>query len=174
MGLEYRDLEDSTRTLMLAEIERDVAANTLYISKRLTVLGQAQYPALLQGAARGGSDETLARQLRTLLNDLEDPRPTKSGRLSKPRKMPKDAHEMLAEGEFNRFYIRAVCRRVIEEALPKAPGPERVARAIHRALTARRPRVRYPVGPDAPPIVLARRLLPDRLSLWLLRRYFQV
>ena len=68
----------------------------------------------------------------------------------------------------------ARCRRVIEEALPKAPGPERVARAIRRALTARRPRVRYPVGPDAPPIVLARRLLPDRVSLWLLRRYFQV
>jgi len=68
----------------------------------------------------------------------------------------------------------ARCRRVIEEALPKSPGPERVARAIRRALTARRPRARYPVGPDAPPIVLARRLLPDRLSLWLLRRYFQV
>ena len=66
------------------------------------------------------------------------------------------------------------CRSVIEEALPKAPGPERVARAIRRALTARRPRVRYPVGPDALPIILARRLLPDRLSLWMLRRYFRV
>jgi NAD(P)-dependent dehydrogenase (short-subunit alcohol dehydrogenase family) len=68
----------------------------------------------------------------------------------------------------------ARCRRVIEEALPKAPGPERVARAIRRALTARRPRIRYPVGPDALPIVLARRLLPDRLSMWLLGRYFRV
>jgi NAD(P)-dependent dehydrogenase (short-subunit alcohol dehydrogenase family) len=68
----------------------------------------------------------------------------------------------------------ASCRNVIETSLPKAPGPERVARAIRRALTARRPRVRYPVGPDALPVVLARRLLPDRASLWLIRRYFRV
>jgi NAD(P)-dependent dehydrogenase (short-subunit alcohol dehydrogenase family) len=66
------------------------------------------------------------------------------------------------------------CRSVIETSLPKAPGPERVARVIRRALTARRPRARYPVGPDALPVVLGRRLLPDRASLWLIRRYFRV
>jgi NAD(P)-dependent dehydrogenase (short-subunit alcohol dehydrogenase family) len=68
----------------------------------------------------------------------------------------------------------AACRRVIEASLPKAPGPERVARVIRRALTARRPRARYPVGPDALPVVLGRRLLPDRASLWLIRKYFRV
>jgi NAD(P)-dependent dehydrogenase (short-subunit alcohol dehydrogenase family) len=68
----------------------------------------------------------------------------------------------------------ASCRRVIEAALPRAPGPERVARAIRRALTARWPRARYPVGPDALPVALGRRLLPDRASLWLIRRYFRV
>ena len=53
------------------------------------------------------------------------------------------------------------CEEVIRESLPKAPPPEVVARAIHRALTARRPRVRYAVGADSFLVPLARRLLPD-------------
>ena len=66
------------------------------------------------------------------------------------------------------------CRRVVEEALPKAPGPEVVARAIHRALTARHPRVRYPVGPDSWNVPCGRRLLPDWLTLRLLRSHYRV
>jgi len=68
----------------------------------------------------------------------------------------------------------ARCRRVVEESLPRAPGPERVARTIHRALTARRPRVRYAVGPNARLVPLARRLLPDAVLLRLIRRHFDV
>jgi hypothetical protein len=30
-----------------------------------------------------------------------------------------NAHEMLAEGEFNRFYIRAICLRAIEDGVPE-------------------------------------------------------
>lgn len=64
--------------------------------------------------------------------------------------------------------------RVIRESLPRAPGPELVARAIHLALSARRPRVRYAVGAEAWLVPLARRLLPDRLSLRLIRAHFGV
>jgi NAD(P)-dependent dehydrogenase (short-subunit alcohol dehydrogenase family) len=42
-------------------------------------------------------------------------------------------------------------------------GPDTVARAIERALTARRPRSRYLVTPSARVLVGLRRLLPDRL-----------
>jgi NAD(P)-dependent dehydrogenase (short-subunit alcohol dehydrogenase family) len=66
------------------------------------------------------------------------------------------------------------CEEVIRESLPKAPPPEVVARAIHRALTARRPRVRYAVGADSFLLPLARRLLPDRLVLQLIRSHFRV
>jgi NAD(P)-dependent dehydrogenase (short-subunit alcohol dehydrogenase family) len=38
-----------------------------------------------------------------------------------------------------------------------------VAEAVHHALTARRPRVRYPVGADARTLVTLPRILPDRL-----------
>lgn len=64
--------------------------------------------------------------------------------------------------------------RVIRESLPRAPGPQVVARAIHRALTARRPRVRYAVGADSRAVPLGRRLLPDALSLRFIRDHFEI
>jgi NAD(P)-dependent dehydrogenase (short-subunit alcohol dehydrogenase family) len=64
--------------------------------------------------------------------------------------------------------------RVVRDSLQAAPGPEVVARAVERALRARRPRVRYAVGADARLVPLGRRLLPDALVLRLLRGHFDV
>lgn len=64
--------------------------------------------------------------------------------------------------------------RVIRESLPKAPGPEVVARAIHKALTARRPRVRYTIGAEARLTPIGKRWLPDGVFLRLIRRHFDV
>jgi NAD(P)-dependent dehydrogenase (short-subunit alcohol dehydrogenase family) len=66
------------------------------------------------------------------------------------------------------------CEEVIRQSLPRAPGPEVVAEAIHLAITARRPRVRYAVGPDSRAVPLGRRLLPDRWALALIRRHFHI
>jgi len=66
------------------------------------------------------------------------------------------------------------CQRVIEEALPQAPGPEVVAAAIHKALSARRARVRYTVGPDSWLVPLGQRFLPDALMLRLVRGHFRI
>jgi len=63
---------------------------------------------------------------------------------------------------------------VIRELLPKAPPPEVVAEAIHRALTERRPRVRYAVGADSTGVPFMRRMLPDWLSLRLIRSHFGI
>jgi len=64
--------------------------------------------------------------------------------------------------------------RVIRENLPRSPGPERVAEVIHRALTARRPRVRYTVGPESWMVPIGRRLLPDWLMLRFIRQHFGI
>jgi NAD(P)-dependent dehydrogenase (short-subunit alcohol dehydrogenase family) len=69
---------------------------------------------------------------------------------------------------------RRRCERVVRESLPKAPSATTVADVILRALTARRPRVRYTVGPDSLLVPLGRRLLPDWLSLSLIRDHFKV
>ena len=68
----------------------------------------------------------------------------------------------------------ANAERVIRASLPRAPGPEVVARAVHRALTESRPRVRYTVGADSKLVPLARRLLPDWLVLRLIRSHFEI
>ncbi|HKA13434.1 MAG TPA: SDR family NAD(P)-dependent oxidoreductase [Myxococcota bacterium] len=68
----------------------------------------------------------------------------------------------------------ARCREVVERSLENAPGPELVARVIVRALTTLNPRVRYAVGPDARLVSFARRWLPERLGLFLIRRHFRV
>jgi NAD(P)-dependent dehydrogenase (short-subunit alcohol dehydrogenase family) len=58
--------------------------------------------------------------------------------------------------------MRAVMENVAAEAARGAPA-DVVADAIRHALTARRPRVRYPAGPGARRVLLVARLLPDRL-----------
>jgi short-subunit dehydrogenase len=68
----------------------------------------------------------------------------------------------------------ARAEQVIRESLPKAPGPELVAAAIERALTSKRPRVRYTVGPDSRMVPFGRRWLPDRWVLRLIRSHFRV
>jgi NAD(P)-dependent dehydrogenase (short-subunit alcohol dehydrogenase family) len=66
--------------------------------------------------------------------------------------------------------LREFARRAYARETNGSP-PEVVAQAVHHALTARRPRVRYPVGADARALVILPRLLPDRLldrlRLWL-------
>jgi NAD(P)-dependent dehydrogenase (short-subunit alcohol dehydrogenase family) len=80
--------------------------------------------------------------------------------------------ELVRESSYGERVVR--CRDVIERELQSAPGPEIVARVIERAITARRPRIRYAVGPDARLVPLARRWLPERLGLRLIRRHFDV
>jgi hypothetical protein len=118
MGLTYRNLDERTRHLMVAELDRDIAASTLYRSDNLSDSGKQEYPELIREAARSGSDDTLATAVQGRLNSHEKPRKLKSGGFSKPPVMRSNAHEMLAEGEFNRFYIRALCVRAIQDGLP--------------------------------------------------------
>jgi NAD(P)-dependent dehydrogenase (short-subunit alcohol dehydrogenase family) len=62
------------------------------------------------------------------------------------------------------YYRRATLKMQanLERFGSRATAPEVVARAIHKALTARRPRTRYAVGADAKLLVPLARLLPDR------------
>lgn len=61
-------------------------------------------------------------------------------------------------------------REVARKTGARGISPERVAKAIERALSARRPRTRYLVGADARGQALAKRLLPDRAVDWLVAR----
>ena len=55
-----------------------------------------------------------------------------------------------------------------------ASSPDVIAKAIVRAAAARRPRTRYAVGLGAKPVILARRVLPDRVFDLLVRLTFRI
>jgi hypothetical protein len=119
MSLFYENLDERTRQLMLEEVEYDIAHNQLHISPFLSGQGQWDYPHLLRKAIQKGNDETLVQDLQARRRILR----------ALPRRKPKggyliaatveNAAEVLAESEFNRYYIRGLARRAIEEGIPE-------------------------------------------------------
>jgi NAD(P)-dependent dehydrogenase (short-subunit alcohol dehydrogenase family) len=69
--------------------------------------------------------------------------------------------------------VAGVLRKALEQGKRNAIPPERVAEAIHHALTARRPRTRYRVGRDARAMIVLRAVLPDRAFDSAVRRTLQ-
>ncbi len=108
------NLDDDTRRSMLAELEHDQSAGKLYLSKRLSDAGRRDYPALLRQALESHNDDWLAAQLRSSGRMAERETYQRAGGTHE-RAVPVNAAETLAEGEFNRFYLRGLARRVIEE-----------------------------------------------------------
>ena len=113
MGLHYRNLNDATRRYMLEEVDMDLSENRLYLSNRLTSIGKERYPSLLRDAVAEHSDDWLSRELvqRGLMATMETK--TVRGKIVQAR-VPVTAPVTLAEGEFNRFYLRGLCRLSID------------------------------------------------------------
>jgi hypothetical protein len=111
MSLKLVDLnKDSVRNLMLEEFEQDVKEDKLFISNLLNPGSRDKYIYLFSEAILKGDDSSLARTIliNGLLNDKISQRDY-TGKV-KIMKTPKDAHITLAEEEFNRFYMRGVCK----------------------------------------------------------------
>lgn len=66
----------------------------------------------------------------------------------------------------------AMVRQVRRDGARSATTPQDVARAVLRALTARRPLLRYPVGAQAAWVPRMKALLPQRVFEWLMQRLF--
>src|SRR5919109_3382002 len=117
MALYFENLDDRTRQLMLDEMEYDIEHHQLHISPFLSRPGQRDYETLLREALQNGNDETLAQSLREHRRILRTlPRRNPSGGYSIAA-TAENAAQVLAESEFNRYYIRALARRAIEEGI---------------------------------------------------------
>ncbi|WP_117210812.1 hypothetical protein [Allorhizocola rhizosphaerae] len=112
--MHFRSLDDPVRACMVQELDADIAAGRVYLSRRLTETGAARWPALLHEALSQGTPASLAAALRAegLLHTSESKR--RNGRVF-ISDVPESAALTLAEGEYNRFYIRGVCMRAIAE-----------------------------------------------------------
>ncbi|MGN6549992.1 MAG: hypothetical protein ACTHJ3_08895 [Pararhizobium sp.] len=111
MGLEYRSLDGVTRSWMLQES----ALGGHYQSPRLTPAGLAAWVNLFNHALEHQHDDWLSGELIRLGHFRHEESYTRNG-VTRMRaiNIPSSAL-MLAEGEFNRFYLRGVCRRAADE-----------------------------------------------------------
>ncbi len=95
-----------------------------------------------------------------------------------PKKLSRDAATLLqslpAEGR-QRYgsAFQAYVHTLTEHAHNGSP-PEVVARAVEHALTANRPKTRYPAGANAKKMMLLYRVLPDRILDRRILQFFQL
>ncbi|MGD1076673.1 MAG: hypothetical protein ABR903_11435, partial [Thermodesulfovibrionales bacterium] len=83
----------------------------------LNIVGQQEYPRLLREATEKHDESWLSSQLRSGGKfNASETRNLKTGPIS--AKVPSNAPDMLAEGEFNRFYLRGLCLRAIRDNIP--------------------------------------------------------
>ena len=117
MALHYENLDEITRSFMLSEVESDLSHENLYMSPRLNELGEQNYVLLLKEAIQHHDDAWFAQQLRSrgYMKDYEQRR-KRGGGFTNAR-VPVNAPDTLSEGEFNRYYVRGLCVRVIEESM---------------------------------------------------------
>ncbi len=119
MGLDFQNLDGETRAYMLEEIDMDLAAGNIYISNYLNDHGAVVWVDLLRFAVQDGTDDSLAAEIRNqncLKFQVERRKPGGGYTMAK---VPITAPSTMAEGEFNRFYVRGLCRRAIANGIPQ-------------------------------------------------------
>lgn len=130
MPLKYENLTPQTRQVMLDTLNEDITQRLAYLSPRLNNVGKAQYVNLLKEAITNGSDQTLANSLQGKFS-LEEIKRTPSGGMTKA-KVPYTANVTLAEGEFNRYYIRALCKIAVDNGTNKVQVYRAKDTSFHR------------------------------------------
>lgn len=114
MAFALEHLDRHTRRLMLAELDDDLAAQREYLDPRLADGAAPSYLGLLRAALQDGTPESFSEALAgsALLRSHEERR-LPGGELI-TAKVPHTAAQTIAEGEFNRYYMRAVCRLALQ------------------------------------------------------------
>lgn len=132
MGIFYKNLDGECRQFMLEELKKDVLEGTLYIGSYLNETGIRNWAAILEEAIQNHDDVWLENELRTrnyMKDKTERKKPTGGFTIVS---VPVTAPQMLAEGEFNRFYARGLCLKAIKNNIPEV--------AIYRGKEVRQPR----------------------------------
>jgi len=124
----FTKLDARTRALMIEEIKRAEESANLYLSARFNDIGARGWVPWLTLAAEQHDEHWLAFQLEAAgaMKHLETRAKPKGGYTV--AHVPDTAAETMAEGQFNRFYMAAICRRATEDG----KADVRVYRAKHR------------------------------------------
>lgn len=112
---DFKKLDEKTRKFMLQGIALAEKSDNIYFSLRFNEIGLKNWVNLLKQAARDHDERWLAHQLEVIgaLRELETKSKPKGGQTI--AHVPDRAVETLADGQFNRFYMIAICLRALEE-----------------------------------------------------------
>jgi hypothetical protein len=113
MPLQYQNLDPTTRRYALAELDGDLESGAFHLSARLRPTVAAEYQRLLRDAIRYYDDLWLEEHASDLLIESESRRTSSGGQVT--AKVPDMAARMVAEGDFNRYYMRGVAMRATDE-----------------------------------------------------------
>jgi len=106
----FLNLDEKTRNLMLNEINSDISSNKLYLSNRLNQNGKDKYSNYLIESVKNGNEETFTNLL-VQGNNFNETELIQG----KSKKVPSNAATLLCQSEFNRYYIRAICLRALNQ-----------------------------------------------------------
>lgn len=111
MGIHYENLDEITREYMLEESQ----LGSHYISPRLTEDGQIRWQSLFEEGIKIYDDDWIAQEIlkRGYMKSQEEYTRNGITRLRNINKL--NAAQQLAEGEFNRYYLRGLCLRAKAE-----------------------------------------------------------
>lgn len=173
MAHKLENLDEQTRRWMLEELQYDLEHGSLYVSPLLSERGRREYATILKEALKHHDPQWLASSLGSGDRfDLTQASRHATTRLTAARRtaedpadprleeVPVDAPTTLAEGEFNRFHARGLCRRAMAEGLD-----ELELYKIDEAVTANFV-IRQMVGVKAPkgePLTAGTRIDPREL-----------
>lgn len=114
MSLLLENLDATTREFMLKEVNFDIQTDKVFISDKLNQTGREKYTELLISSITNGNDVTFSKSLQYGCLDKIYQYINTKGTL-KTITMPANTAESIAESEFNRYYIRGLCRRTIND-----------------------------------------------------------
>jgi hypothetical protein len=112
--VEYPKLDERTRALMCEEIAHAEESDNIYWSKNFNEIGQKNWILLLRAAAEKYDEHWLAFQLE-MAGAMKHLKPQKKPWNYTLEYVPGARVEMISVGQFNRFYMAAICRRALED-----------------------------------------------------------
>lgn len=102
----FPDLDEQTRLNMISELEQDIRTGMFYNPVSMTDYGLMNYKKVLRTCFERGNVQTLINSLTSDYFKQYD---------NNGRKIPSNIREMIAFNDFNRYYIRALLLRAINE-----------------------------------------------------------
>lgn len=103
----FPNLDEQTRLIMISELESDLKTGLFYEPKSLTTTSMFKYKILLKACFSTGTLETLQQKLSQ--SDFRE-------KDNRGRKTPSNVRKTFAFNDFNRYYIRAILMRALNNS----------------------------------------------------------